>query len=431
MTGFGFNTKTPAAYQSVNSEEEPLSTNEYEQEENQVQEIIPCPSKELTQTWANGLRGLAAFCIMIHHSIVAFNSEATLNTKDPDGTVHFWQWPILRAVISPTFLVNVFFVLSGYVLSYRTLYRVGQGHLEAGPVQSSLASASLRRIFRLLPPPVTSIAISHIILLSGGFDLTRAKKVCSWWGPAYTPRWITSNWLEQTLESLKSMAVIWYRTETESQYNNVLWTMPEELRGSMNVFLFLLATSSLKRRFRAMLAVGLGLVNLFMKEMSILPFISGILIAELQVSQSERIPFFEMKSSSWSLWMFRVMSRFYNKDDFQEYRVKTLYYIMGGTLTVLSISQCTTAKRILSTRPLQFLGRISFSLYVIHVPLLLSLGVSLVSNFRDLGVSNTFSIFLMLPFWVGLVIMFSWLMTRFVDEKAIAFSRALERYWSV
>lgn len=58
-------------------------------------------SKQPEQEWANGLRGLAAFLVMTHHLIVSFNEHAALSTQDADGTVHFWQWPILRVFISP------------------------------------------------------------------------------------------------------------------------------------------------------------------------------------------------------------------------------------------------------------------------------------------------------------------------------------------
>lgn len=457
ITSFRFNSKSTPVYESLPLEEQPLGGNTYSQEGNHVQENLSTAPTEVTQAWANGLRGLAAFCVMIHHSIAVFNLEATMDVADPDGTVHLWQRPILRAAISSNFLVQVFFVLSGYVLSYRPLHRISKSPLKVESVHSSLASACLRRTFRLLPPPMVAIMISHIILLSGGFDQKRAKIVGSTWTDDTVPHWVTTNWREQTLESLKSMVVIWYQERTASEYDAVLWTMPEELKGSMYTYLFLFATSSVKRRFRVMLAVALALVNLFMKNLLLLPFISGILIAELHVSQSERrgsqiprtliylgrlatfltlmiglffgsVPSGKMKLSSWSSLMFRVMSRLYSGNELQ---VKALYNLMGSTLAVLAISQWPIAKHLLSTRPLQFLGRISFSLYVIHVPLLLSGGISLVWNLRKAGVSNTLSVCLMLPFWIGAVFIVSWVMTKFVDEKAIKFSHTLERYWSV
>ncbi|EGG03229.1 uncharacterized protein MELLADRAFT_90230 [Melampsora larici-populina 98AG31] len=460
LTSLSFKTKSTSGYELLNLEGRPLVEIKHDQEGNNSQETVSGASNEATQTWANGLRGLAAFLVMIHHSIAAFNLEATVALKDPDGTVHFWQWPILRAAISSDFLVQVFFVLSGYVLSYRPLYRLSKRPQKVESVHSSLASACLRRIFRLLPPPVTAVMISHIILLGGGFDMARAKEVCSSWTKDTVPRWITSNWREQTLEALKSMVAIWYEERTKSEYDAVLWTMPEELRGSMYIYLFLLATSSLKRRFRVILALALALVNLLMKKLSILPFISGIFMAELHISQSERrgspinrilvylgrlaifitlmiglffgsipgYPTTEMKSTAWSSAMFRVMSRLYSQDEPQ---VKALYTLMGSTLAVFAISQWSCAKKLLSTRSLQFLGRISFSLYVIHVPLLLSGGISLVWNFRHSGVSNTLSVFLMLPFWIGTVIIVSLIMTKYIDEKAVTFSHTLERYWRV
>ncbi|EGG09444.1 uncharacterized protein MELLADRAFT_95920 [Melampsora larici-populina 98AG31] len=455
MNFFGFKTKPRADYEIVALEDQPLGeSRSHEQEEEHVQEAKS--SKSDTQHWANGLRGLAALCVMIHHGIVAFNSEATLETNDPDGTVHFWQWPILRSFISPNFLVTLFFVLSGYVLSYRPLHRISTKPSDSISVRNSLASACLRRIFRLAPPPLFSIIISHTILLGGGFDQTRAAKLGTWWTTDHIPRFVTPNWHAQTVECLKTMVNLWYDSQTKSQYNVVLWTMREEFLGSLNVFLILLATSNLQRRFRVMLVIALGLVNLYRKALGLLPFLFGILIAEIQVSRSESsplkinrnkpcgnlrslamaamlmvglffgsVPYFAMTKASWSRSMFQAMSR-YSKDEFE---VKQAYNTMGGCLTVLSISQWPASQQLFSTRLLQFLGRISYSLYVVHVPLLLSVGVSLVWRFRSWGISNTLSVFLMTPFWVGWVIALSWFMAKFIDEKAITFSHALERAW--
>ncbi|EGG04024.1 uncharacterized protein MELLADRAFT_89709 [Melampsora larici-populina 98AG31] len=453
MNLFGFKTKSGGEYEILALEDHLLEERRHQPEEEQDQATNS--SKGVTQHWANGLRGLAAFCVMIHHGIVAFNSEAVLDTNDPDGTVHFWQWPILRSFISPSFLVTLFFVLSGYVLSYRPLHRISTNPSDSISVRNSLASACLRRIVRLAPPPLFSLIVSHTILLSGGFDQTRAAKVGTWWTIDHIPRFVTPNWHAQTVECLKFMVNLWYDAGNKTQYNVVLWTMREEFLGSLNVFLVLLAISNLQLRFRVMLVIALGLVNLCHNEVAFLPFLLGILIAELQVSQSQptqptfnrrnilcgylrssamgatlivglffgSVPWLEMTGASWSRWMFQVMSR-YSEDEFE---VKQAYNIMGGCLTVLTISRWPAAQQFFSTRPLQFLGRISFSLYVIHAPLLLSVGVSLAWRFQTWGISDTLSTFLMVPFWVGCVIAFSWLMTKYLDEKAITFSHALER----
>lgn len=92
----------------------------------------------------------------------------------------------------------------GYVLSYRVLYRLNQGCVPS-IIRDSLASASLRRIFRLLPLAAFSIIFSHIILLCGGYDLANSKKIGWWWIENCTPHWITTNWFSQTLEALKDI----------------------------------------------------------------------------------------------------------------------------------------------------------------------------------------------------------------------------------
>ncbi|KAG0140097.1 hypothetical protein CROQUDRAFT_53768 [Cronartium quercuum f. sp. fusiforme G11] len=444
-------------YALLNMEDE-QAVHATHQEDKHIQQVGSHMEKELTQDWANGLRGLAALLVTFHHLVVAFNTHATLNTSDADGTVHFWQWPIIRAFTSPNFMVTIFFVLSaGYVLSYRPLHRLEQSPLAAVSVRDSLASACLRRIFRLLPPAAMSIFLSHVILLAGGFDRARSGKVGDWWVAQCTPRWVSKSWLGQTIEALRTVVLIWHQKMIFSRYNVVLWTMPEELQGSLRVYLFLLATSKLQRKFRTMLAIGLALVQLITKETSTLQFIMGLLIAELQVAQSNQlnegttrectwarsflnffallialmcgsVPYLEMKKAGWSKRMYLILAKVYSSE---EEEVKSLYLVIGGVLMILTISQWPTVREIFSTQPLQFLGKISFSLYVIHVPLLLSFGMWLPIQLRQLGVSETFSIVLMAPCWYGLALALSWLMTKFVDERSVYISHQLEVVWGV
>lgn len=240
-------------------------------------------------------------------------------------------------------------------------------------------------------------------------------------------------------------------------YNTALRTMTHELHGSLNVYLFLLATSALRKRYRNILAISLALVQVLVQEINTLHFFLGILIAELHVTYPNllkantksrkhqffrlplifttllagltcgSVPYWNMAWAPWYLEMYNLLSKFYNSD---ENSIKALYLVTGAALIVLVISQWSAAQQFLSVRPLKFLGKISFSLYVIHVPLLLSAGLNIFYQISQLGFSYTTSIALMVPLWMGLVIAMSCAMTRFVDEKAIEISQQLETIWS-
>lgn len=50
--------------------------------------------------WAEGLRGLAAFMVAIHHGVAAFYPASAFLPTD-EGVVHIWQRPFIRAILAP------------------------------------------------------------------------------------------------------------------------------------------------------------------------------------------------------------------------------------------------------------------------------------------------------------------------------------------
>lgn len=255
--------------------------------------------------------------------------------------------------------------------------------------------------------------------------------------------------------------VIWIQVRSQpviaSSYDLVLWTITEELRGSLKVYIFLMATTRLKRHNRVMCAIGILIGHTLSKEIGFMNFLIGVMIAEFHVMQltepgrrskpiTKLLPrllemnfkifilclalFFGSYSTlevfhhaSWSEKMYRVLSGVYSSNTEE---VGEIYLFIGTTLLLSLITQSKTAQRILSTGPLQFLGRISYSMYLLHVPLILSLGITLVFYFRWFGLSDLLSVWLMIPFLINATISISYIFTRFVDEKIIRWSHEIE-----
>lgn len=102
---------------------------------------------------------------------------------------------------------------------------------------------------------------------------------------------------------------------------------------------------------------------------------------------------------------------------------------VGAVLIVLVVDHATFLQILFTNRFSQYMGKISFSLYMIHGPLLYSLGlvlarwtVALVGG-GETDASYVFGIFLAFIVWVPAAIYVSDLTTTFVDQKAIEFSK--------
>lgn len=94
--------------------------------------------RDPAQAALDGLRGIACFIVAIYHFLLCMFNESsliygyTMDESLPGGGVRssFWHWPVVRIVYAGPGMVSVFFVISGYVLSHRTLTLCQQGRME-------------------------------------------------------------------------------------------------------------------------------------------------------------------------------------------------------------------------------------------------------------------------------------------------------------
>lgn len=123
------------------------------------------PRKIFPTSYLDGLRGVAAFFVVVHHYTIAYTVSSAQGWGLDRGGVGsqnwFWLLPIIRVVHAGRFMVVIFFVLSGYVLSYRSLKLARQGkQLE---LLDSLASSVFRRWLRLHLPVIASCFMAFML----------------------------------------------------------------------------------------------------------------------------------------------------------------------------------------------------------------------------------------------------------------------------
>lgn len=261
-------------------------------------------------------------------------------------------------------------------------------------------------------------------------------------------------------------------------YDPHLWTLPIEFTSSMVVFMFLTAFTRVHNRVRMLFALGLALyLQWVFVYWGMFLFLGGMFLCDLHFeledkrlwwssarrtdSQDQDVsPLHEfthrptkrtttayralgrtagLVSFVLSLWLLSMPEDLEDAAQAPGYVNLTslipprfqeaLVIPVGAVLTVLVVDQATFLQILFTNRFSQYLGKISFSLYMVHGPLLYSLGlvlgrwtVGLVGG----GESDTyyvFGIFLAFVLWAPAAIYVSDLTTTFVDQKAIQFSR--------
>lgn len=121
------------------------------------------PRKLYATSYLDGLRGVAALFVVIHHYALQYTASSPQGWRMGAQGTHNWffQLPLVRVVHSGRFMVVIFFVISGYVLSYRSLKLAREGKHEQ--LLDSLGSSVFRRWIRLHFPVIASTFIAFVL----------------------------------------------------------------------------------------------------------------------------------------------------------------------------------------------------------------------------------------------------------------------------
>lgn len=297
----------------------------------------------------DGLRGLAALVVAIFHFACAYAPE-WLPEQTPDP-LWITDTP-LSIFYSGSFAVSVFFVLSGYVVSGSAAQR-----------KHSLPVLLGSRYLRLAIPVVFSTLFAWALLNAFPDGVARLKQQLphpwlAWSYDGATPGLWSAVWDGTVMVFLRG----------SSDFNNALWTMKMELVGSFAIYF----AYSLPRRWR-----GFGLlllVLLAVRRMEYAGFLTGALLREHEA----RLP----KGFGWPALAVGVLLGSQLTGYGERLGLPTLparlslghprsvWYVLGATAIVYAVLTTAPLKALFSTPPLRFLGKVSFPLYLIHVPLL-------------------------------------------------------------
>ncbi|RDW89278.1 hypothetical protein BP6252_01310 [Coleophoma cylindrospora] len=421
-------------------------------------------------SWVDGFRGFASFFVFIYHFAEPFHNRLPYGFGAPgfedDGTLSataeglvnlsIMKLPIIRLVYSGQAMVSAFFVISGFALSYKPISLLRERAWDRLFV--SLSSAAFRRSIRLLSPMVISTAIPVVLLRLGIYELFRPYNAGL---PYRFPTFIEQfwSWLTMTGKGMDflnpSYAFDW------NNYGPQTWTILVELKGSFVLFLLVLALCRLKVyvRFLILAAMCYHCVRTGLWE--IFCFISGIILAELnqirQETADDQLLGARFKSNKspilsavkWSgifiMALYLLSSPDKRADVTPGYMLLSVlnplvrhdfrfWHIMGSILLIWSVGCSKPLQAIFTNGFAQYLGKISFSLYLVHFFVVETMGYFLVKTFWGLiGDNNAFkyelgwclSFVILLPIVIWIADMF-W---RAVDMRSLTLSKWLETKW--
>jgi peptidoglycan/LPS O-acetylase OafA/YrhL len=425
------------------------------------------PRKPLRRTaYLDGLRGFAAFIVYWHHHQLwpraqIMGDRILENGYGFEDRYFFACLPVIRLFFTGGhFAVSIFFVISGYVLSSKPLSLIYAGEHEK--LADNIGSALFRRWLRLhIPVLVTTFAYMTSWHLFGIWTVA----------PKHEGNYRDEVWRWYT--EFKNFTFV-FRTGGDPwiTYNFHAWSIPVEMRGSIAIYTSALAFARGTKNAR--LACELGLIFYFMYIVDgwfAAMFMGGQLLCDLDMlARNNDLPRFIMILDPYKKPIYSILLAialllggipshmgapeslmlspgwgwlaWFKPQAVFDY--KWFYLFWSAMFIVAAAPRLPWMIRFFELPFNQWLGRISYSLYLVHGPILWTVGDRLftatgwyreeneahlpkwinafpLSKSGPLGFEMSFLvpelILLPLTLWVAEVV------TKLVDEPSVKFSQ--------
>lgn len=296
----------------------------------------------------DSLRGLAAIGVVLHHALFQTGAVWVVH-------VNFLAATPAYALVHGRAFVLLFFVLSGYVLSASLA--------STRPSLKSYAIWSAQRAVRLIVPALASVAFAALL-----YELT------------FDGRWARESfWLEfvswpspPTLPLILSEGLLLVRPTL----NNVLWSLVIEVRVTLLIPLMIWFAHSRDNQIKLLL-LSVGIATLAGGATPELLYFADDPLQNLQSVLELQFPFalgiclhrsglsaVRAGRSTQLAALLALLGLARAPSDFAAF--------LGSAIVIWLIQQPGAIRAAMRTPALTWLGKISFSLYLVHVPVILA-----------------------------------------------------------
>ncbi|HEX9228577.1 MAG TPA: acyltransferase [Arthrobacter sp.] len=358
-------------------------------------------------TQLDGLRGIAALVVVACHVMSTLPGIGNAVNGDRAAeltTAESWAvYSPLHVLWNGTPAVHVFFVLSGFVLVL-PFTRPGAAR--------SWAQYYAKRFFRLYLPAWASLAVAVALIL---MIPRTASPLQSPWADMYVIDPSVGQVLKDGLLMLSASTI-----------NTPLWSLKWEVAFSLLLPAYVFVALRWRRFWHVKIGVALllALVGALL-DVDWLSYLPIFAIGAVLGAERERI---SALSRSWprGVWfivaaagLFLANAEWISPE--QPIPGVEAVVTVGSVLIVLLFVSCGPAKKLGDTAVAQWLGRVSFSLYLVHLPIILAVVTLL----------RSVSLPLALAVSVAASLVTAELFFRYVEQPAhrlsMAVGRAVER----
>lgn len=326
-------------------------------------------------TELDSLRGIAAFTVLVHHCVLAFPIVSTFfNSRDAFGAnpiIKFLMFSPLHVLWNGHAAVILFFILSGFVLSI-------SHYTDSKP---DYGNYIIKRMCRLYIPYFTIITISVLLLNFYKGDKTTTG----------LSDWLRGMW-ETRISPSEYIQLLFFQGNMHN-VGTTLWTIIIEIEVSIILPFFFTLIKRMNFVSNLLFIVGFNIAfkilnhlhfTTYIPDFQNMYYVPFFLIGGVMFKYRNEISNTNLSPGLLTLVLAAIFF-FYNYEWIMvwlvKYNNKSPLYVfsdyMIGISGILLISICIMdipgLKKVMNNSVFSFLGKISYSLYLIHPIILLFL----------------------------------------------------------
>lgn len=297
----------------------------------------------------DGMRGFGSLVVLLFHVFMTFNS-----LENP-------LFYIPNVMYNGNLAVKLFFVLSGFSLSIG-FFAKAKGNCDGGVLLIHLQKMAVARYIRLaLPAFVSGFIVFALVKANLNYYENLPEEFKNpWWGWAYTSHAAIFGGLLQFsfYDVFFPLTFVPFVSYDHFYFNTNLWTMSIEFPASYMVFIFLVLFGVERRRFY--LYLMLIIFFCFFNSMYGF-FFAGVALADFH-------------SRGWSPEGWQKLLAAGSLVLFFAPEIKhTWSQVIYCSAIVFCGLYSTPVRALFSSWAFRYLGKVSFSLYLVHMPIVISL----------------------------------------------------------
>ncbi|KAJ5102683.1 hypothetical protein N7532_003212 [Penicillium argentinense] len=229
--------------------------------------------------WLDGLRGVAAAIVAFDHYFMSdvWHPFVSYWSDPPENNRHLVQLQPIRILFSAHGMVTLFMVISGYAISISLLKA-----RDTPQFLARVQSAVVRRAFRIYLPVLVTAGLAQVLYFLNLFHWEFDQGLVDDLPKPLSRPFAHLSWLLNYMADIINVVSFEYR----GGINGQLWTMPVEFRGSNVVYLLIVGLGGWRAKTRLFALPLLACFFLWYGNWDIFGFIWGLWLAERANSAS-------------------------------------------------------------------------------------------------------------------------------------------------